>query len=310
MPSIRARHILLLVLLLINGIIFFFRAHFNYTKYADYKEVYQANSPEKWKGLSESFSKQDLTIADSVLKANAVIQGNMSALEKTVAIGTFLRKTYQDHTGPLAISKQYSSALDLYTKTCTSNTMLHCGHFSYIFPFFCASQGIIARYIGLSDKNAAHVMNEAYIPELHKWVLVDLHYNILLARDSSNQLLDLQQLRSILRKGGSAKIQSFVNDSMLNQPVNQSTGFVKAHYLPDFNYHYYYTIKRDKTVSLSEKIKRYLLPVNWYEVYRPGHNTNILFYFKLLMLLALPASLVFNLLHYDRGKQLKKGIQR
>jgi hypothetical protein len=147
---------------------------------------------------------------------------------------------------------------------------------------------------------AGHVFNEVYIPELKKWMLVDLVHNLLSARNEK-KYLDLWEFRQAFRQGDSVTIQTAGSGGLSEAVVTKETGFVKNYYLDSFTYYYFHYTDPARAYQPKEKLKRYFLGDYWFEIYGSGKTANLPHYLKIGMLVLLIGAILYNLWSNDRG---------
>jgi hypothetical protein len=151
-----------------------------------------------------------------------------------------------------------------------------------MFAFFCWSEGIASRVIEIMNPGDHHVLNECYLPETREWAVTDVTSNNLLIRKSDARgyanVLDLRN------SPGQIILSLQATDSSVESHPFGATFYKK--YFGDKNpVYYYYRTNISEVYRPNEKIKRYFLPVAWYEEITQGPQDNWGFYFKQFFIL-------------------------
>ena len=297
-PILKKRKLFLLILALsiANAFIFLFRDHFKYIPYATYNQLYgtcNATCIKEWTKIVVSSdtieSKELLTYADT------------TSLSKIVFIGKMLYKKFHKQVGIPSAKLDSLDPFEQY-KLLTKDTSekLWCGTYARIFAFFCATQNIVCRSIEIMKPGNHHVLNECYIPEKNQWVVIDVIHNVLLAK-SKDSLLDLQTFISKNERKEPIQIISVQQDTVINLPLDHS---FTHYYKPEYPFYYYHAINPGEVYTPIQKMKRYVLPVSWFEVYSPVKRSNVLFHIKQLFLIAwlivCTALLIMSIVKYFR----------
>ena len=171
-----------------------------------------------------------------------------------------------------------------YRMLCASDTFeLWCGNFAEIFSFFCWSQNVVTRNIEILNPADHHIVNECYVPETRKWVLVDPTNNLLQLK-SSQGILNLQSFIQAIQKKAEITVLK-ISDSLTKFPLDSSAKYVRNYYNGHFPCYYYHRIDNKKAYQVSNKIKQYLLPVSWHDIYDNNGHGNFAFYLKVFFIL-------------------------
>jgi hypothetical protein len=280
----RARNataILFSLVTVINFAILFYRDKFIYHKYATPSSLYSTDTL-KWKKLVYDYPKKELADARIMLESLADLK-NKPETAKILEIGKLLYQRFHDRRGrPLPFTASAPPLGQFKILSASDSMTLWCGDFAAMFVFFCWAEGIPCRFIEIINPGDHHVLNECYLRESKEWVLVDVTTNhLLLFNKNRNRFENLLNVRDAL----SDSLQSFQVDS--NEIVTKP--FVRNFYDRYFGngnpIYYYYRINNFEVYKEGEKIKRYFLPVAWYEELNNAHATNFWFYVKEFFLL-------------------------
>lgn len=295
----RRKFLLFIVLLSVtNFVVFLFRDHFHYQPYAGYSQLYGACNEEcekKWKQFADDYALNDLSEAKKI--SDSVAKGKTHTLNKAIAIGSFLYNRFSLQSGRPSDELLKASPIDQYKMLSASRSeKLWCGNFAQMFAFFCWSQNIVARNIEIMYPGDRHVLNECYIPEMGGWIMVDVTNNLLLIRNSEGKFLNLVQFRDALKKN--SPLSFLKSDSVSGKEMTAvPKEMVPVQYLAEHPFYYYHRVDNQKTYSFKEKIKRYLLPVSWYDIFDDNKNhSNLAFYLKGILIFLWVVSVIIFLI--------------
>ena len=309
--KIDVKLVVTIVLLGINGFIFLYRNNgFTYTQYYnDTASGCDESCIRKWVKPNLNFAETDLKKAYRLLQQNINIDSIASDENKLIAIGAWLQDELSRQTGIKNDSVNTLPALQqYYCFKKNSNFSFDCGNFQAMFSLFCTSVKLPCRNFqnielpGNNPPRGSHVANEIYLKAYNKWVLADPYRNYLLIRKkkvplSAAEYLDYNiagvgDTLSVIKQSGGKVIKDIIN------PVRFSPDF---YFNKNFILHIYKETDLQQIYSIQEKIKRYLLPVSWYEVYAPQQkNSNLLFHVKQLFLLAFAGWILFLIFRITR----------
>lgn len=276
---------LFIILSLVNLLVFLFRDYFQYQPYASITSLYRRCDQvcmEKWAGFTEDYPSSDLTEAKQLMDS-VLANTEPGTLAKSQKIARFLVLRFQNQLGTPSAALLRAPPLDQYKMLSASDSLqLWCGNFAQLFSFFCWSEGIACRNIEIMNPGDHHVLNECYLPETGRWVMVDLTNNLLFVRNKKNQLLDLVNFRHQVQNGLSVQVERAAGDTVI-----AGTGglAIPGYYLADHSLYYYHRVDNAKIYAAKEKIARYLLPVSWYDIFDDQDRNNYLFYLKELLIL-------------------------
>ncbi len=277
-----------IILTFLNLIVFIFHRHFTYQPYADYSALYQpctAQCVNQWKLYVNDYPPSELRQAQ-VISDSIVGSQPATTRQKILTLGSFIYKRFIHQAGTPSVDLLTASPFQQYRILCTSDSFhLWCGNFAQLFSWFCWSQGIPNRIIEIMHPTDRHVLNECYIGATGQWVMVDVTHNLLLVSSRKDDDLDLPSFRDALQKRETLKAWQVSPEGMKEKYINPETAFIVNYYGQSEPLYYYYRIDNKKVYASSEKLKRYMLPVSWYEILYRGKHSNILFYVKEVLLL-------------------------
>jgi hypothetical protein len=277
--------VLFIILSLVNLLVFLFRDYFQYQPYASFTSLYRRCDQacmEKWSRFTEDYPSRDLTEAKQLMDS-VLANTEPGALAKTQKIARFLVLRFQKQLGTPSTALLTAPPLDQYKMLSASDSLqLWCGNFAQLFSFFCWSQGIACRSIEIMNPGDHHVLNECYLPEMGKWVMLDLTNNLLFVRNEQKQLLDLVNFRHQVKKGLPLQVERAEGDTVISGTGGLA---LPGYYLDDHPLYYYHRVDNLKIYAAKEKMARYLLPVSWYDIFDDQDRNNYLFYLKELLIL-------------------------
>lgn len=264
-----------IILTIVNAVIFLFRDHFAYQPYADYSALYKACDEDcikTWKQAADDEPPGELTEAKKI--TDSVTNEKFPTIDKIFSLGKFLHNRFSKQLGKPAEFLSQSSAVAQYKKLCASDSEeLWCGNFAAMFYFFAWSKGITTRTIEIMFPGDHHVLNECYVPEINKWVMVDVTTNIILVQHQ-NQFLDLISFEELAAK--KEPIYAFRAKNNFIEKLN----VIPHQYLSNVPIYYYHRTAGKKVYTAANKIKRYFLPVSWYNIFDDKKRSNLAFYLK------------------------------
>lgn len=293
--------LLFALLTILNGLVFLFREKFEYVRYSTYRDLYApcgTDCREKWDDFLLPYSSEMQAEAKRLLQALR-LDTLSNTLAKATAISHHLYSRFHRQAGYPQDVIHRADPLQAY-KVLSADTAqrLFCGTYAQMFNFFCWCANVVCRSLEIYKPGDHHVLNEVYLPEQQRWVVVDLTNNTALAV-ADNRLLNTQDFVKAINKPASLKIFT-ASDTAWTPFERFETKDAILHYYDESHPVYYYHITYSGTVYKStEKLKRYLLADYWYEIYSPSARPNILFYGKLflaLLWLILAGTIVFKLL--------------
>jgi hypothetical protein len=127
---------------------------------------------------------------------DTLYEASASTWEKTLAIAQFVARNIP-HANQQSQPKS-RNAIDLWEFTRTVEPGFNCRLHSILTFELLTSVGIDATYITClpkKDDGDCHVVNQVWIPELEKWVMIDSDSGGYCATDGNGNLLSLQEIR-------------------------------------------------------------------------------------------------------------------
>ena len=300
-----------IALFCVNGFIFLYRNNgFIYTQYySDAATGCDESCIRKWVKPNSNFAETDLNEAHLLLQQNINIDSIASDENKLIAIGAWLNNELSRKTGTKNDSVNTLPALQqYYCFKKNSNFSFDCGNFQAMFSLFCTSIKLPCRNLqnielpGNNPPRGSHVANEIYLKAYNKWVLTDPYQNHLLIKKknlplSASEYLDyniaaVADTLSIIKQSGGKVLIDII------EPTRFSPDF---YFNKNFILHIYKETDLQQVYSIPKKIKRYLFPVSWYEVYAPQEkNSNLLFRIKQLFFLVFTGWILFLIFRITR----------
>lgn len=294
----------LFLLTAFNILIFFFKHHFQYQPYSTYEELYKKCDRDcqlKWGRFKNSYLQDELKEAKRILQDSLNFSTQLTQVEKIERISKFVYRLFQKHQGLPTLEFQIWSPLKQYHSLCLRNEgKLWCGNVAHIFAFFCWAEGIVTRNVEITQPGDHHVVNECYLENEGKWILADVPHQLVLIKNQDHQYLNLQDFRSALLKN-----ETLLNYSETTNRINNLRNQYYAHYyIGDYPHYYYHVVNDGDIYSPKSKIKRYILPVSWYEVYDSSPQSNFPFHIKQAVLAIWLILLAVSVLLFVRKKSL------
>ena len=271
-----------LLLTAINIGVSVFRDRFHYKPLSSYSSLYGTcdNSCEnKWGQYKDDYPVEELAeakkISDSLLVTEKTTYG------KIIGIAKFIYEKFHKQSGKPTSDLLDDSPLTHFKKLSAFDSLeLWCGNFAQMFSFFCWSQGIVCRNIEILNPGDHHVLNECFVPEEGRWIMVDVTNNMLLVQSTSASILNLEDFQKNIRTNGPIIAARTPEDSITLQTMSKNESFIKNYYLKENPAFYYHRVDNEKVYSAGNKIKRYLLPVSCYEILNDKGESNFPFYLK------------------------------
>lgn len=293
MPRKRIYLFIFLFLTVANIVIFILRDHFSYQPIAGYNALYapcNESCLQKWKQYANDYSSE-LKEAKQII--DPVVKGNSRTSDKVIAIENFLYREFHKQMGRPTLDLMNSSPLNQFKKLSSSDSIkLWCGNFAHMLSLFCWSQGIVTRNVELQHIGDKHSLNECYLPESRSWMMADITYNLLAVTGQNGQFLNVVSFKESLKEKRQFTVKQSVGiDSLHTVPVSSVN--IPVQYVADDPVNFYHYTDNNKSYTTVEKIKRYFLPVSWYETFKQKTG-NLAFYLKeILIFLWLVSFFVF-----------------
>ena len=134
---------------------------------------------------------------------DTLYDGTASTWEKTLAIARFVASNIPHANQTIQPEKRNAIYLWEYTKN--TEPAFNCRLHSIMMFELLSSIGIDATYITCmpqdSNDSDCHVVNQVWLPELGKWVMIDSDSGGFYATDGDGHLLSLQEMRESYIKG-------------------------------------------------------------------------------------------------------------
>lgn len=306
-----------IALIIINGLFFIYREKgFNFKKYFNNTEIVcNPDCIEKWTYPNAHHSSEVLAAGRKILQQKISIDKIQDDENKVIALSAWLNKKFSNHPDYLSIDDSIQSLLPLqqyYYFNGSKQFNLDCGYFQTLFAFFCTSISIPCRNIqniqipSGSLQTDSHVMNEVYLKKYKKWVLTDPYQNHLLILSKKDTPLSASEYLDYNIGGGKDTVH-IVNQS---EDGIQLFAMAPSNFKPDLYFNknyklfYYKETNLSFVYSVSEKIKRYVLPYSWYEIYSPlEKKNNLLFRVRQFFLFLLIGWAIFIIIGYFKKKE-------
>ena len=306
------RKLLLIITLLLgsaNIFIFLKRNNgFEYIKYSGISELYPSDPGSsffnKWDKYNRKFSTEEISQGLLLLNRFAGIDTLSADRDKVVNIAVWLYKSFHRQLGTPADSLSGLAPLLQY-KSLVSDTekQLMCGQFQAMFGFFCTAAGLKNRYVEVVPLSAAnssgyHEVNEVWLAEVKKWVMVDVTRNFLLFRKDSLVLSAAGYLDyRIQNQPQPILITRFDSSSGLAETTQIENLSGDNYFNKNYSLRYYLNMRLSEVYTPVSKIKRYVFGDPWYEMYSPGsQHPDFLFRIRQLFLSGFLLCLLLGLL--------------
>lgn len=250
-----------------------------------------------------------------MLAEKASMQNKTSTIDKVLAIATFEYQMLHKQMGkPSQEFSGLSPMRQFYKLGSAKSEKLWCGNLAAIFAFFCWSEQITCRYVEIFNPGDHHVVNECFIPELNRWIMVDITTNTLLTQDDRSNYLNLQEfINNLANKAPTYKF-LWKDSSSIKTKIDRNAPAIDTYYSEKNPVYYFSSLIYEQTYSPAEKVKRYFLPISWYAVYDQRRKTNLPFYIKIsffllwVMTVIFLTSLFLQNRNHDRRKKHKEEL--
>lgn len=266
-----------LVLTIANIVIYINRNAFSYEPFSNEGDLYEPHSLNnfKWKQVIDDYPAVELAQAKQVLNQTLSLAGK-GAEEKIKLIGNFIRSRFKNQEGTPSTSLSALSPFQQFNLLSKDSTeKLWCGNYAAMFAWFCWSEGITTRIIEIMQPGDHHTVNECYLSEKKKWVMIDLTHNLLIVEDKRGEPLHtLAFIRQFKDSGDLLSYQS-VQDTVAHSLFYTRDFTGKKYFTGASPLYYYQRVNLEKIYATGNKIKRYFLPRSWYRIYPPyGHYSD------------------------------------
>ncbi len=268
----------------------------------------------EWQRVSEYSEPQEKVLIKTWIREQAQLLSTDSSIRKVEKIALNLLKELDGRRGIPDDSMDHISPYQQFKRASLGQSKLWCGNFTSILAAFLEAEGLLSREVCLEGKagtvfTSGHSLNEVFIPELRKWVMVDLTSKALLASVNGEylNLLDLYTLHNLDNTG--VMVKTLKNDSLLSSDyVN-----LKAFYDPYFNQsprlvYYFKSQFQADTYSFLNKWKRYFFERPTYATFSGTvESSNKKFYCKQMAAATLLIFLFYLILVKLVALSFKKG---
>lgn len=189
---------------------------------------------------------------------------------------------------------------------------LYCGNFALFSLLFHSANEMPTRYIEVIGGNDNHVWTESWLASHGQWVLADYLHNILLFRDSLGQYLHAADILHHYENNLEHRLEILTVDS---QRQHQWEKLDPDTYRLPFSGQprllFFHHLRPSQAYRPTEKIKRYLYPTAWFDVYSLNPTSNAGFYVRLLIMYGwlLLTILLITRWTYDRIKKYQKKLR-
>jgi len=282
MRQITPIHILLSFLTATNLLIYIFRDQFQFMPYATKSGLYGVCGQEcinTWQTFRDDYLISELAEAKHI--SDSVIGNETATPKKILAIGRFIYQKFYRQAGKPTSNLDQASPFQQYKMLSASDSVqLWCGNFASMFSWFCWSQGIITRNVEIMKPGDRHVLNECYLGETGQWVMSDVTHHLFLMRDSIGNFVNLADFREGLGNNTPMIAYSVQDTTLAISKVDANAATIRRYYRTSDPLFYYHRIDNSKVYSPNMKIKRYLLPVSWFDILDEEPHNNIFFYIK------------------------------
>jgi hypothetical protein len=281
--------VITLVLVIINLLFFFLRnSGFEYVKYPDTGELYPSDPNEsffsKWNKHNQQFSQEELKEGLFILNQLAGIDTMVTDEDKAVSIAAWLYKSFELQIGyPPDSIKIPVPLIQSRSLMPGKGKKIECGQYQALVGFFCTAAGLKNRYVAVVPVNAKHAgyheVNEVYLSEIKKWVMVDATRNFLLIR-KDHRLLSVAEYLNFRSQEQQATffITRFDTASGITDTAHIKNTSGDVYFNKNYALRYYLNMNLSEVYSPVQKVKRYFFVDPWYEMYKPGkHHSNFLF---------------------------------
>ncbi len=283
--------VVLFLLTAVNLFIYLKRTHFAYSPQTSATFLYascESNCIKKWRQVINDYPEEQLRQASAILDSSIQL-AETNTTEKILLIGNFIRTHFHDQHGKPSSLVSAATPLEQFKiLSQNSSEKLWCGNYANIFAWFCWSRGIATRIIEIIKPGDHHVVNECYIPEKKKWAMVDIGNNLLLVEDSLQEPLHTLDILRKVEDSSVLSIHTSVQNSIKKDSLDSKVFPGKKHFQKKYSLHYYQQINTNAVYSTRQKLKRYLLPESWYNVYHPDgrSESNFSYFLKVFFICA------------------------
>jgi hypothetical protein len=224
----------------------------------------------KWSRFISDYPQEEFAAAKKI--TDSVLKDSVSGYDKVFLLGKFLYKEIGGREGKPQDDLR-SSPFDNFEKY-TSDHSLKPGSMSLssVFGYFCWTHDIASRSVDVMKGEEIFALNECYIPELGRWIMVDLNNNILAVRNLTGAFLDFQGVRDSIQKHAPLVVYRATGDSIERDTATLQS--LSGVYQNDSPIHYFRRLNMKKINSLRERVSRYFSPDPWYDIFDKNAGSN------------------------------------
>jgi len=300
---------LLLLIAAINIFFFFKRNKFgNHKHYVSYDNLYSEknNQPELRKRWNNTFRFNGIQEKDSARKlaiSKAKITSNDSSLQEIIKIAKWISNEFRGISkGQPIDSVLRLPMLEQYEATVKNQTPIWCGTYANMFLFFCKASNIETRIIEFFKPGDHHVINECYLPELKKWIAVDLTYNYIFFQNESYKLLNTLDIKKAVENNRLLFVNQAVSDTLIVKKVDGKSIAWEQYLRFNPDIYYYKETNPAHIYTTKDKIKRYIFPISHYSIFTTAKQSNIWFFIRTFFIYTLFLLIVYLLYRLFKGK--------
>lgn len=284
----------------------------NYTQWSNYSNLYPANGIgtkelTKWQKSLTQYSEEEKEAGKKLSAAEAGIKEDDPDLTKTIKLGQWIiHCLWKCKTGRPSDSVDHLPPIQILETAKAQKTHVWCGTYGALFLFFCNCHNITCRFIESIGKSDGHVINECYIPELKKWIMVDLTHKIITATDTNGNYLNTVDIKNIYKNDLSKSVNVlYVKDNaeVILSPADSVNTEWKFYLGDESILRYYHLIYTGMVYKNIEKVKRYFFPTAWYEIYSEKERSNLLFFTRSIITVIWLLISIFIVLKYFKIKK-------
>ena len=299
----------------------------NYTSEETYKkngrtknndiEIFSSNTPIgdsklyslfDWKQESQYITQEDYNDAKKLLIDSVKISEGDNTIEKIQKIAAYIIKKLDTCRGIPSDSMDFISPIKQIKFAELKKSKVWCGNFASIFSFLAGNANLITRavdlgsnYDGILKPSPRHSFNEVFIPELKKWVFVDLTSKTIFMKSPSGELLNTIDFYTMhMLKSNQLTTVTFENDSLKEIEYCKIEPFYSNYFSANSHFIFYFKDQfLESTYSLNSKLMRYFFKKPTFTIFSNTiNNDNHKFYLKQFSIFAL---LIYAVLWIFRG---------
>ena len=280
-------------------------------------EIFSSNTPIgdcklyslfDWKPESQYITSEDYYDAKKLLIDSIKICEGDNTIEKIQKIATYIIRKLDTCRGIPSDSMDYLSPIKQIKFAELKKSKVWCGNFASIFSFLAGNANLITRAVDLGSNyddipnpSPRHSFNEVFIPELKKWVFVDLTSKTIFIKSTSGELLNTIDFYTIhMLKSNNLTTVTFENDSLKEIEYCEIEPFYSNYFSSNSHFIFYFKEQfLESTYSLNSKLMRYFLKKPTFTSFSNTiNNDNHKFYLKQFSIFAL---LTYSVLWMFRG---------